>query len=190
MHMLLKSKEVAFTGVMMALGVLLVTLGGYFEGSTLFFLAAASFLAGVVFRGISLMAALLFLTGTTFLGFILAPQKLYLATFFAFCVYVIAAECLERAWGGEKDSGKKGRIWAVKALLYHFLLGLSIYLVQKFFGLEILFSKGMLAKFKDYRMLLIVVLVLAAELLWLVFDRAYFYFQGRYGRVFQRLKQE
>ncbi len=34
MHMLLKSKEIAFTGVMMALGVLLVTLGGFFDGGS------------------------------------------------------------------------------------------------------------------------------------------------------------
>jgi len=188
--MLLKSKEIAFTGIMMALGVLLVTLGGYFEGSTLFFLAAASFLTGVVFRSISLTAALTFLAGTTFLGFILAPQKLYLATFLAFCVYVIAAECLETVWGGQKAAGKRGRIWAAKGLLYHFLLGISVFLVQKFFGLEILFSKSILSKFKSYKVLLAVLLVLAAELLWLVFDRAYFYFQGRYGRMFHKLKQE
>lgn len=189
MHMLLRSKEIAFTGIMMALGVLLVTLGGYFEGSTLFFLAAASFLTGVVFRSISLTAALSFLAGTTFLGFILAPQKLYLATFLAFCVYVLAAECMEKAWGGEGAAGGKGRIWAAKALLYHLLLGVSIFLVQKFFGFEILFSKGILSKFKDHRVFLLVLLVLSAEFLWLIFDRAYFYFLGRYGRVFDRLKQ-
>lgn len=188
MHMHVKSKEIAFTGIMMALGVLLVTLGGYFEVSTLFFLAAASFLAGVVFRSISLTAALLFLTGTTILGFFLAPQKLYLATFFAFCVYVVAAECLEKVWGGTLE--KRGRIWAVKAVLYHVLLGISVYLVQKFFGLEILFSKGILSKLKDYRIIVLLLLILAAELLWLVFDRAYFYFQDRYGMMFNRLKQE
>lgn len=190
MYMLLKSKEIAFTGVMMALGVLLVTLGGYFEGSTLFFLAAGSFLTGVVFRSISLTAAFSFVAGTTFLGFILAPQKLYLATFLAFCIYVIVAECLEKAWGGERAVLKKSRVWVAKALLYHFLLGISIFLVQKFFGLEILFSKGVLSKFKNQKILLIILLFFSAELLWLVFDRAYFYFQGRYGRMFQRLKQE
>lgn len=188
--MLLKSKDVAFTGVMMALGVLLVTLGGYFEGSTLFFLAAASFLAGVVYRSISVAASLSFIVGTTLLGLILAPQKLYLATFLAFCVYVIAAECLEKVWTEGKFSGKKSSIWVMKAFLYHILLGISVFLVQKFFGLEVLFSKGVFSKLGEYHILLIFALIVAAELVWLVFDRAYFYFQGKYGHVFDRFRQE
>lgn len=81
MHMLLKSKEIAFTGVMMALGVLLVTLGGYFEGSTLFFLAAASFLTGVVFRSISLTAAFLFWRALHFWGLSLHRRNYILLHF-------------------------------------------------------------------------------------------------------------
>ena len=76
MHMLLKSKEIAFVGILMAIGVILVTVGGYFEGSTLFFLAAASYLTGIVQRNLSVAAAAAFLAGTTLLSFFLAPQKL------------------------------------------------------------------------------------------------------------------
>lgn len=187
--MLLKSKEVAFTGIMMALGVLLVTLGGYFEGSTLFFLAAASFLTGIVLRSISLGVALLFVTGTTLLGFILAPQKLYLATFLAFSLYVLVAEYLEKRYQ-EGKSGGSVKIWAIKAVLYHILLGISIFLVQKFFGLESLFGKGLPNLIKDSKLLLVCIVVAAAELLWIVFDKAYFYFQDRYGGVFRRFLQE
>lgn len=188
--MLLKSKDVAFTGVMMALGVLLVTLGGYFEGSTLFFLAAASFLTGVVYRRISLAASLSFIVGTTVLGLVLAPQKLYLATFAAFCVYVIVAECLEKGRAEGKLPWKNGSIWLVKGILYHILLGISVFLAEKFFGLEILVKKGLLSVFKDFRVLLALLILVAAELLWLVFDRAYFYFQHRYGNLFNRIRQE
>lgn len=185
-----KSKEVAFTGVMMALGVLLVTLGGYFEGSTLFFLAAASFLTGIVFRGISPWTAILFVFGTAILGFVLAPQKLYLATFFAFSIYVLVAECLERGWSVGNGALGRGKIWAVKAVLYHVLLGVTIFLVQKFLGLEFLFDERVYEYLEKFRVIAGVVLVLATELLWLIFDKAYFYFQDRYGKVFCRFLQE
>lgn len=181
--MLLKSKEVAFTGIMMAIGVFLVTFGGYLESSTLFFLAAASFLTGVVWRCLSAKAALLFVIGTTVLGLLLAPQKLYLATFFAFCVYILVAECLEQR---EKGRSRKG-IWAIKAVLYHALLGISLFLVIKFLGLEVLFDGRLFEQFGKYRLILVVPVLLAAELLWILFDRAYFYFQERYAGVFRRL---
>ena len=185
-----KSKEVAFTGVMMAIGVLLVTLGGYFEGSTLFFLAAASFLTGIVFRGISPWTAILFVMGTTCLGLILAPQKLYLATFFAFSVYILVAECLEKAWSDRGGVSGRGKIWAVKAVLYHALLGITLFLVQKFFGLELLFDERVHEWMEEFFVFAVCIFVLAAEFVWLIFDKAYFYFQNRYGNVFQRFLRD
>lgn len=182
--MLLKSKDIAFTGIMMALGVLLVTLGGYFEGSTLFFLAAASFLAGIVFRNVSVGASILFVIGTTLLGIMLAPQKLYLATFLAFCIYILAAEGLEKALA-EKSGGRK-KIWAAKGILYHILLVVCVYLVQKFFGLEVFFDTRVLSKLEEFKILFVIIMILMAELVWLLFDKAYFYFQRRYGSVFRR----
>lgn len=102
--------------------------------------------------------------------------------------------CLQRnAWrrhgavkgqqAGRAGFGQQKRFCTISCLEFPFL-------VQKFFGFEIFFSKGILTKFKGNRILLLVLLVLSAEFLWLIFDRAYFYFLGRYGRVFDRLKQE
>jgi len=185
--MFLRSKEIAFTGIMMAIGVLLVMLGGFFEGSTLFFLAAASFLAGVVFRCVSPGTSFFYVAGTSLLGVILAPQKLYLATFLVFSIYILGIEYMEKAFAEKETLIARGKIWVLKAVLYHLLLGISVFLVQKFFGLEEVFGGGLFGKIKEYRMILIFVVIVLAELFWLIFDRAYAYFQKRYGNTLKRM---
>lgn len=189
----IKSKEVAFTGVMMAFGVLLVTLGGYFEGCTLFFLAAASFLTGILFREISSAAAVLFVAGTVLIGLLLAPQKFYLITFLGFCIYILAVEFLEKTRFGAGKKTVRWKVWGAKAVLYYAMLCLAIFLIQKFFGLELLFDKGVYEKFQGttgFFVFVVIFGIAAAEVLWLVFDRTYFYFQNRYGNVFGRFLRE
>lgn len=183
--MFLKSKEIAYTGILMALGVILVTLGGYIEGSTLFFLAAASFLAGIVERNFSIVAAIAFLIGTSLLSFILAPQKLYCATFAAFCVYIIVAEFLENISVRSKRKVNAGMVWGLKAVVYHGLLGISLFLIEKVFGFEEFFRRGDFYFLKNHTFLFWLVIILCAEILWIVFDRAYIYFQRRYGHYFK-----
>jgi hypothetical protein len=182
----LKTRELAFTGVLMALSVILVTLGGYVEGSTLFFLAAASFLTGVVQRNLSFGAAAAFLTGTTLLSVILAPQKLYCATYAAFSVYVIIAEALEKAFTRDGEKKRRGLVWAAKAVVYHALLFTALFLVQKLFGWEMFFQGRIFAALKQFPVLLGIMVVLCAEAVWLLFDRAYFYVQNRYGMLFSK----
>ena len=184
--MFLKSGDIAYTGILIALGVVFVTLGGYFEGSTLFFLAAAAFLAGVAARNASMVCAVLFTVGTVFLGLILAPQKLYMATFAVFCIYVLLAEGLEKNAGrknGEAPDGKKKAVcWGIKAVVYHLLLIGSLFFMKKFFGLDALFGEQLLALKKNYEIVFWGVCLIGVEALWLIFDRAYFYFISRYGK--------
>lgn len=183
--MFLKSKEIAYTGILMAIAVILIIFGGYIEGSTLFFLAAASFLAGIVEKNFSIVTALAFLFGTTFLSVILAPQKLYCATFAAFSVYVIVAECFEQ----KEDSGgsKTQRVvaWGIKAVVYHVLLLVSLFLFQRFFGFDVFLQQEWIAKLREYQIFFVIVMVLAAEAVWLLFDKAYIYFRRRYSRYFR-----
>ena len=180
MHMLLKSKDIAFVGILMAIGVILVTLGGYLEGSTLFFLAAASFLTGIVQRNLSVTASAAFLAGTTLLSFFLAPQKLYCATFLGFGLYILLAEYLEKL--AEKGK-KRAFVWIFKAILFHGLFALALFVTEKIFGLEILFSGKVFSFLQEYKFFFWIVVIACAEIFWIVFDRAYFYFQNRYGRL-------
>ena len=79
----INSKKIAMGGALMALAVLCIALSGVLEFNTLFLLAAASFLVGVMIREGGLAAVLAFYVGAVALGFLLAPHKLYCVTFAA-----------------------------------------------------------------------------------------------------------
>ena len=116
----------------MAFAVLLIVLGGYLETSTIFLLAAASFLAGVVERNFSVFISILFLIGTILLSFFLAPQKLYVATFTAFAMYILLAEYFEK----KVFMGRQGNFfaeWGSKFVLYHILVSIALFIFWKFF---------------------------------------------------------
>lgn len=183
--MFLKSKEIAYTGILMAIAIILIIVGGYIEGSTLFFLAAASFLAGIVEKNFSIVTAFAFLVGTTLLSVILAPQKLYCATFAAFSFYVIVAEFFERKNDSVLSKTQRTAVWGIKAVVYHVLLLVSLFLFQHFFGFDDFFKQKWIAKLREYQVFLVIVTVLAAEAVWLLFDKAYLYFRRRYSRYFR-----
>ena len=84
MQLHLKSKEAAYGGIMMALAVILIILSGIIEQSSLFLLAAASFITGVIQRRFSVKLSTAFIAGTFIVGMFLAPQKLYCFTFAGF----------------------------------------------------------------------------------------------------------
>ena len=77
MQLHLKSKQVAWCGVIMAIAVILQICAGVIETSSFFLLALASFLAGCVERKFDIKTAAVFCSGAVVLGVILAPQKLY-----------------------------------------------------------------------------------------------------------------
>lgn len=181
----LNSKDIAYTGVMMALVVLLVTLGGYIESSTAFFLAAASFLVGTIKRRFSMGISIVFLAGSLLLGLFLAPQKLYCATFFGFSVYVILAEYLwEKETRGTKPPGRK-TVWLVKWAVYQLLIGSLFLLTDRLVGLRYFLKQGLFVWLKDYKVIAGILLFVAAQVIWILFDKAYFFFQERYGKYFR-----
>ena len=102
----LKSKQVAWCGIIMAFTVILQIASGIIETSSLFLLAAASFLAGCVERKFGTVTALGFSIGAFILGVILAPQKLYCFTFAGFCVYVLVAEYFRQKDRQAANAGK------------------------------------------------------------------------------------
>lgn len=175
MQLHLKSKEIAWGGIMMALAVILVVLSGIIESSSLFLLAAASFITGMVQRRFSLVLSITFLAGTFLVGIFIAPQKLYCFTFAGFSVYVILAEYF-------RAKGVKNIIsFIVKGLCYHILLVAAFVMVKYFVGFEMMFKNGFINKLSEVPVLFFAAAVAGAELLWIIFDRAYVYFQDRYG---------
>ncbi|MBR1740460.1 MAG: hypothetical protein IJ733_01055 [Lachnospiraceae bacterium] len=183
--MLLKNKEIAFIGIMMAFAVLLQTLGGYLESSTLFFLAAASFLTGIIERNFSVAVSVVFLAGSALLGFFLAPQKAYIGTFVMFSVYVIVAEFFEKKVFLQEEKKSPVFEWGIKGLIYHVFLFLTIFFIWKLFGFEDMAKNKVIAVLFEHKALLFPVFLLAAEALWILFDRAYIFFMRNYSRYFK-----
>ena len=181
----LESRDIARTGLMIALGVVLIVLGGYISTTTLFFLAASAFLAGVMERNFYLGLGVLYLVGTALLGLFLTPQKLHIATISAMGYYVLVAEGFEKRASGEKGPINSMLVWGCKFIVFHLLLALALVVFQALYGLDIIFAQGLPGKLSEGpRALAWAAAVCMAEVLWLVFDRAYVFFRRRYGHIF------
>lgn len=180
MQLHLKTKEAAWGGMLMALAVILIVLSGVIETSSMFLLAAAAFLAGIFQRRFKTRAGVAFVAGTFLAGLILAPQKMYCFTFAGFAIYVLVAEYLR----GRRISFVAGMF--IKGLCYHILLIIALVMVKYFIGFDLLFKEGWIEKLSEIPLLFVALAIAAAEILWIVFDRAYIYFQDRYGDIFVR----
>lgn len=180
MQLHLKSKEMAWGGIMMALAVILIVLSGIVEQSSAFLLATASFITGVFQRRFSPRAGAVFIVGTFLVGFFLAPQKLYCFTFVGFSVYVSVAEYLRN----KQISAVSKTL--LKGVCYHILLIIALITINYFVGFDLLLSDEWIKKLYKIPILFAIVTVAATEILWITFDKAYIFFQGKYGKILMR----
>lgn len=165
----LKTGELAFTGIMAALSVLLILAGCYIDSSTIFFLAAAAYLTGVVEYNCKLAAGIIHLCGSFVVGIVIAPQKLYCITFLCFGVYILVAELLEAARFNGRISVRM--LWSIKCILFQILFFTMFFVYNYFVGFDdALIISGIIA---------------GAEVFWIIYDRAYIMFQRKYGHMFR-----
>ena len=191
MQLHLRSGHIAWCGVIMAISVILQISAGVIETSSFFLLAAASFLTGCIERKCGIKMAAGFSVGAVILGFILAPQKLYCFTYAGFCVYVLVAEYFRRKKELCQNSELKRNLtydlrvqYIIKGILYHILLIVAVFISVKIGGFEFIFSNEFIEKIKTTPLYIIIIAgIIAAELLWLIFDKAYIFFQERYGII-------
>lgn len=90
----LSTKKLAFSGLLLALTILLTVLSSVFETSTLFLLAAASYLVGINFRESGVRFGIGFYLAAILLSLVLAPNKLYCLTFAAISAYIVVMEVI------------------------------------------------------------------------------------------------
>lgn len=83
---------VASGGIFAAVSVVLIVLGSVIRTNTLFLLALASFLQGILVRKYGIVTAVCSAFAAAAAGFLMSPEKLYCLTFAGFSVYVIVAE--------------------------------------------------------------------------------------------------
>ena len=195
-----KAKSIAMSGIMLALTMLFMLLGNVLEMNTLFFLAAASYFNGIIFREFGgRMSAAFYLAGVL-LGFIVSPNKFHVISYAAMGLYILLTEVswrLLEKWNlrkcsiekcnpgngtsgkrspGKYDLGKRMRrvFWLIKYVLFNLMYIPAILLLQ-----DILFAGKLTGK-------MLAVILLAGQAGLVVYDRAYEYVQGRIWTKYRR----
>lgn len=160
----LKAKKIAFSGVMLAICVVCMILGSVIETNTLALLALASFSVGIIVCEYGIGLGVGYYAAAVVLGLLLAPNKFYCLTFAAMGFYILTDEI---AWQilSKISSRTKYIIWPVKWVIFNAMYLPIIWLLP-----DIIFSDRAGTK-------ACVIASLLGQLLWLVYDRVYDYFQ-------------
>lgn len=173
------AKKMAFGGLALAVCVLLMALGSVLESGTLFFLACASFLVGILIREMGMKMGSAFYLASVLLGFLIAPNKFYVISYGAMSLYLLLIEGIWKLLVKGPDGLRKISIfWAAKYLVFNFMYIPVVLLFQKLlFGGNL--TSGMTAA----------VLAAGQVVLW-VYDHAYDYVQAAVwpkirGRIFR-----
>jgi hypothetical protein len=161
-----KAKQVAFLGLMAAIVTILMVLSSVIKTSTLFLLAAAAFLVGVSIREYGIRIGFGFFVACIALGFLLSPNKFYVFTYAGFSFYVLWDEVAYNVLA--KEVFHKCR--RILFLFSKFVLFNIIYLSLLFTFPRIIFAGVLTVQ-------IYVLLICAGQIGWLIYDRAYEYFQ-------------
>jgi len=164
--MLLSTKKLAFLGLLLAVTVLLVIFSGILEFNTLFLLAGASFCVGVAIRESGHSIGFGFYLASILLSLILAPNKFYCITFAAMGFYLVLSEYSFDKLTHIKLSGKRSTIfWMIKYVAFNMMyLPILLFLPK-------LIYQGNISE------VLLIIFFLAGQIVLLVYDKAYNYFQ-------------
>ncbi len=108
-----KTKQLALSGLLMALSVVCIVMGSIIEFDTLAFLLLASFISGIVIYEMKIGIGAMFIAGTFLLGFLLGPNKMYSFTYLAFAGYIWLAELIYVMVGRASSKSEKTVKWSV-----------------------------------------------------------------------------
>lgn len=174
--MLLNTKKLTFLGLLLAVTILLIVLGGVFEANTLFLLSGASFCVGIAFRESGIRFAVGFYIASIILSFFLAP--FYWITYGAMGLYILIAEySYDKVVNTEKTGYRRPLLWLVKYVIFNMMYIPALLFLPK------LIYQG------DLNSLLVAILLVAGQVALFIYDIAYQYFQ-RYvwGKIRNYLK--
>ncbi len=135
-----KAKKMAFGGLLLALTVICMVMGSVIETGTLFLLAAASFFVGVIYREFGGKTGAAFYLAGVLLGMILAPNKLYVATYGAMGIYILVVEIACDLLGRWNADVRKKTIvlWIIRYIVFNL-----VYVPAVLFFQELLFGKAL-----------------------------------------------
>jgi hypothetical protein len=164
--MFLNAKKLAFLGLLLACTILLVVFSGILEFNTLFLLAGASFCVGIAIRESGVRFGFGFYIASLLLSFLLAPNKMYCITFAAMGWYLVISEyAYDKLTHIKSTNNRRQILWIIKYVVFNAMyIPILIYLPKLIYQGQI-------------NQLLLAVIFLAGQIVLLVYDKAYGYFQ-------------
>lgn len=161
--MLLKSRDVAYLGVLLALNQLFIILSSVIETNTIILMAAAALIVGVVIVEFGGKAGILFYAASCILGFYLTFNKLEIITYICFFgIYSVVKHYIETKIFNKYIS------YGLKIVFFNISL-LSMYMIVRLF-ISIRLTWWM---------------VLAAQALFIIYDYAFTIFINQYINTIQ-----
>lgn len=110
-----RTKQLAFLGILLAVSSLLLLLTTVVPFNTLFILALSSFLLGVAIKETDIRMGIAYLVAALVLAFVLMPDKLLCITYGAFLGYIYLVECMKK----RRKPLFKGSLYLVKFLIFN-----------------------------------------------------------------------
>lgn len=174
------AKKMATAGLLVAFSVVMMILSSVIETSSLFFIAAASFCAGIAVREWGLRLGFAFLIASVGLNFLVVPSKLYCFTLAGMGFYIWASEWLwNRVADARRLKHRAAMLWIGKYAIFNLM-----YVPVLFFAPQLLFTGKMNG-------LAAIVLLFCGQAILPIYDVAYRYFQMQvWGRLRGRLLQK
>lgn len=162
-----RTKGIATAGLLVAFTVIMVILSSVIETSSLFFISAASFCVGIAIREWKAGFGFAFWVASLLLNFLLAPNKLYCATYGAMGLYILLSEMLwERIASTLVMRGRTVKLWIGKYLIFNIMYIPALCFLPKLIMVDSLPTELML------------IFLVAGQVALLVYDMAYRYFQA------------
>lgn len=172
-----KTKRMAFLGLLLSLAMILVILGSVLEVSTLFFLAAASFCTGIAILEGGLGLGSGFFIAGLFLSLLLSPNKLYCLTYGGMSFYLLLVAFIQRCLEKWKPSTKKTiTITLLKCIIFNIM-----YLPIIYYFPQLILPGHTLTG------VLLIGVIAAGQIVWICYDYAFDYFMKRHWSEIQKM---
>lgn len=156
--MLLKSKDIAYLGVLLGLNQLFIILSSVIETNTIIFFAAAALLVGIVIVEFGFKSGILFYAASCILGFFLTFNKVEIITYIIFFGLYSIVKYVE-----EIKINNAALLYATKLLFFNVSLIAMYFTVKLFIPLKLAWW-----------------MIIAAQVLFIIYDYAFTMFITTY----------
>ncbi len=165
--MYVKAKKIAVSGILAAFSAVLMLLGTLIETNSLFLIAAASFCVGITIREWGVRYGFAFWAASILVNVIVTPNRTYCITYAAMGFYLLLSEFLwEKIARSKTMRGRTWKLWIGKYVIFNVTYVPALVIFQDLFFVKRVTGLKVLAVW------------FAGQLLMLIYDKAYRYFQG------------